>query len=105
MRLDVQPSFKTIDRKVSISYPIHVLFSFHSFYLDGDDDDDEQKPQAKRRLDVAEELRKRRELREKELELRAQELKLAKKKQEGEAEERKMLIAFLMSQKERKRKF
>ena len=73
-----------------------MFFSF--FYLD-DDDGDEQKPQAKRRLDVAEELQKRRELREKELELRAQELELAKKKQEGEAEERKMLIAFLRSQK------
>ncbi|XP_065199100.1 trichohyalin-like [Sycon ciliatum] len=63
---------------------------------DGEEENEEKKPTKRRRMDVAEEVRKRTALKERELNLREKEYNLAKEKQDVELEERRMFMRFMM---------
>ena len=74
-----------------------TLFFSHTFLCaDGEEENEEKKPTKRRRMDVAEEVRKRTALKERELNLREKEYNLAKEKQDVELEERRMFMRFMM---------
>ena len=101
-----------------LNFEIHAVASFISCFLsfhlensksqrtkrtsDGEDDG-EERPAKRERINIVDELQKRRQLKEKEIELRERELKLPEAKEaravkewQEEQEERKMLVNFLM---------